>query len=176
MDLSELLFVDVEASGLAPESYPIEVGWADLDGKTGSILIRPALGWTHWDSDAELMHCISRARLAEKGTDPTVAAKHVAEIFKDRTLISDSPDYDGRWLAKLFGVADLTPPRLTHARSLIQGIASDLKRTQLDWTLALEQADNLAPVLHRAAADALNMATAVRLFTQGRSIPDSVEA
>lgn len=168
MDLADLLFIDVEASGLAPDSYPIEVGWADIEGRTGAVLIKPADAWTYWDEEAERLHCISRVRLAEKGMAVDAAAILAATVFAGRTLISDSPGYDERWLAKLFDEANLPIPKLTHAQSLIQGIASDLKRTQLDWILAVEQANSLVPAIHRAVPDALNLATAIRLFAGNR--------
>jgi hypothetical protein len=49
------LFLDVEASALGEDSYPTEVGWAFLNGGSGSMLIRPAPGWTveAWERFAE---------------------------------------------------------------------------------------------------------------------------
>jgi hypothetical protein len=47
------VFLDFEASSLAKDSYPIEVGWV-FEGGTGaeSWLIRPAPDWTDWDPNA----------------------------------------------------------------------------------------------------------------------------
>ena len=52
--------IDVEASGFGRGSYPIEVGFALEDREVQSYLIKPALGWDHWDPKAELIHGISR--------------------------------------------------------------------------------------------------------------------
>lgn len=45
-------FFDVEASSLAPDSFPIEVGWAvvgaDLTITSDAILIVPQADWTDW--------------------------------------------------------------------------------------------------------------------------------
>jgi len=51
-------FLDVEASGLGPDSFPIEIGWAILGGPAGSVLIKPAPDWSQdaWDETAEDLH------------------------------------------------------------------------------------------------------------------------
>lgn len=55
-----LVFADIEASGLQYLSYPIEVGWAWVEGshvEARSILIKPTNEWmrwqTGWSEDAE---------------------------------------------------------------------------------------------------------------------------
>jgi len=40
-----LRFIDSEASGLLPGSFPIEIAWVDESGQGESHLIRPAIGW-----------------------------------------------------------------------------------------------------------------------------------
>ena len=66
--------IDVEATGFGAGSYPIEVGVAFPDGGTWCGLIRPELGWSHWDPEAEAVHHISRDILATHGK----AARDVA--------------------------------------------------------------------------------------------------
>lgn len=169
IDIGSHLFIDVEASGLGPTSYPIEIGWADLDGRTGSVLIRPAASWTYWDEEAELLHCISRAELAEKGLTASAASRLVAETFAGRILVSDSPGWDGHWLAMLFGETTLPVPVLTHLQDLADRISAGPGGSHLSWAVAKERADDIAPPLHRAAPDALNMATAIRLLIEPAS-------
>jgi len=40
--------IDLEASGLGKQSYPIEVGYILDDGKSFCSLILPADGWDRW--------------------------------------------------------------------------------------------------------------------------------
>ena len=47
--------IDLEASGLGAESYPIELGWALPDtGAVGAVLIAPPDAWTSRDWDPEI--------------------------------------------------------------------------------------------------------------------------
>ncbi len=63
-----IAFLDFEASGLGPDSYPIEVAWGFFGIETTfSYLIRPAEHWTDWDPVAEDLHELSRATLFEAG-------------------------------------------------------------------------------------------------------------
>lgn len=50
MTSQELLtFLDIEATGIHEDSYPIEIGWVDTEGNESSFLIKPIPEWTHWD-------------------------------------------------------------------------------------------------------------------------------
>ena len=61
MDHRKRYIIDVEASGLQSESYPIEVAWCDIDTCcASSFLIKPARSWTVWDKKAEALHGLSR--------------------------------------------------------------------------------------------------------------------
>jgi hypothetical protein len=66
------VFYDFEASAMF-DGFPIEVGWAYVLRDTVSIaseghLIEPVPEWDHlqWDEEAELLHGISLATLAER--------------------------------------------------------------------------------------------------------------
>jgi hypothetical protein len=65
-----LIFVDLEASGLGPFSFPIEVGWCTVTGEGEAHLIRPAPEWTDWCPASEKIHGITREQLAERGSRP----------------------------------------------------------------------------------------------------------
>ena len=104
----QLAFVDVEASGLTEDSFPIEVGWAILGGSSGSVLIRPAADWSHdaWDELAEDQHGITWTKLNEEGVSPEDAAQQLNQILPAGTLaLSDAFEWDGFWIERLFDVS-----------------------------------------------------------------------
>ena len=100
-------FIDFEASGIAPDSYPIEV--AVVSSETSfSSLIRPARYWTHWSFDAQDMHGLSQDQLREQGDTPNAVARRMNQLFSGQILCSDSPQ-DVFWLDVLYEAADLVP-------------------------------------------------------------------
>jgi len=108
----ELICIDLEASGLGKESYPIEVAWKnDETGEQDSFLINPetADGWHYWDDYAEEMHGIDRDDLRKKGLDIISACKRLNEKLKGKTLISDAFEFDLFWLKRLFQATGMTP-------------------------------------------------------------------
>lgn len=119
MTLPTLL--DIEASGFGRGSYPIEVGIARPDGSSCAFLIQPLEEWTHWDPKAELLHGISRARLAREG----YPVRHVARWLNDELqeigiAYSDSWGYDNTWMSLLFHHAGMIPAfRLEALRRLL---------------------------------------------------------
>ena len=52
--------IDIEASGLDAEAYPIEIGVALPSGETFCALIRPEPDWQFWDDNAEKVHRVPR--------------------------------------------------------------------------------------------------------------------
>lgn len=66
--------IDVEASGLGPLSYPIEIGVAMVPGQRYSVLVVPAEDWVWWDDQAERIHGISRQTLVEHGKNVAFVA------------------------------------------------------------------------------------------------------
>lgn len=100
-------FVDFEASGIAPDSYPIEIAVVSMDAEY-QALIRPARYWTHWSWDAQDMHGISREALRADGLDPGVIATELNTKFHGARLCSDSPQ-DGFWLDTLYEAAGVDP-------------------------------------------------------------------
>lgn len=100
-------FLDFEASSLADESYPIEVGWAWEDGRTETHLIRPAPDWTDWDPAAERIHGISRDMLSTEGEPHDVVAHRVLEALGEDQAFASAPSWDGKWLSVLLRSAGL---------------------------------------------------------------------
>ena len=104
------VFIDFEASSLADDSWPIEVGISWLDSKrvtTHSSLIRPRPEWPEsaWHADSAKIHNIPRSDL-----DGAPSADHVStwlyELIAGRPLVSDAPPFDERWLQVLAGNQD----------------------------------------------------------------------
>jgi hypothetical protein len=85
----EPVFYDCEASDV--EGYPIEIGWAFTDPKTGAVvseshLIRPPAEWPvkeSWDRVAERLHGITLLQLSRKGR-PSLGSRPVHERRADR--------------------------------------------------------------------------------------------
>lgn len=164
-DWARALWLDVEASGLAKDSYPIEIGWCDFAGNTGNVLIKPCPEWTHWDGQAEALHGISRAQLEQSGQPVAVVAKIMAEVVAGKVVFSDSTSYDQTWLFRLFNAAGWpgVPCRLEDADALLvdvvkKGRLGAIDKIEIDMT-----AQKVAPITHRAADDARHWATMTRL-------------
>lgn len=100
-------FLDVEASGIHPESYPIEVGICG-PGYEFSHLIKPVDAWTYWDSNAEDLHGISREMLQEDGAEAGWLCQKLNHDLAGKTLWADS-NYDAWWLETLFEVVGARP-------------------------------------------------------------------
>lgn len=100
-------FVDFEASGIAPDSYPIEVAIVSAEAQY-LALIRPARYWTHWSWDAQDIHGIPRDILLTEGLEPSLIAAELNERFDGAKLCSDSPQ-DGFWLDTLYEAAGVEP-------------------------------------------------------------------
>jgi len=104
--LDNPIFLDVEASSLGVASYPIEVAWSMPDGTIESHLVRPVAVWTDWSDVAERdVHGITRELLAAEGEPPAVVAARMNTVLSGRTAASDAPDFDDRWLSRMFSAA-----------------------------------------------------------------------
>lgn len=96
-------FLDFEASGLHPDSYPIEVGIC-YGRKSYSALIRPVSYWEYWSHDAQDIHGISREELQSKGKDVETVANDLNRLFAGKVIWADS-NYDNMWMETLFEAA-----------------------------------------------------------------------
>jgi hypothetical protein len=100
-------FIDFEASGIAPNSYPIEVAVVYPGGEFQALVL-PAPYWDHWSHDAEDMHGISRDQLLREGRPALEVAILMNELFGGKTLCSDVPT-DCFWLEVLYEAAGIEP-------------------------------------------------------------------
>ncbi len=97
-------FIDVEASGFGPASYPIAVAWNDPGGEIQRLLIdpRPVPDWRQWDAAAEAIHGIERERLERNGWAPDYVLDRLNQELHGQSVFSDAPDFDAAWLRRLF--------------------------------------------------------------------------
>lgn len=161
-----IAFLDFEASSLADDSYPIEVGWVFEDGAGETHLIRPAPAWTDWDVMAEAIHGLSRERLMAEGEPHETVARRILEALSEHEVFVTAPSWDGKWLSVLLRAAGL--PRhamrfkdsqealVRAADAALGGLARPDEREALIAGVILEARARLAeePVRHEALADA----------------------
>jgi DNA polymerase III epsilon subunit-like protein len=109
-----MYILDIEASGLGPDSYPIEIAWCSLDGEQSwSTLINPdsAGGWEDWDDYAEeAIHGIARDQLLSEGQDVVTVARELEQRLGGEDVFSDAVPFDGFWLRRLFGAVGRQNP------------------------------------------------------------------
>jgi len=155
-------FYDCEASGF--DGVPIEIGWAFAESGTAIItseghLVRPPADWLieeSWDSAAEALHGISLGRLRRDGRPVWEIAQRMNRVLDGRELFSDSP-LDGVWLRCIFEAAGIDPSFTIgkmDAEALISELAANRGFDAAAYTRAKTIAAHLAPLRHRAEADA----------------------
>lgn len=180
-------FIDFEASGLGPESYPIEVAWNGEGGSVESYLIniQAVPDWTYWDPNAERdAHHISQDHLFTLGDPPSVVAKRMNTALNGRTLYCDAPDFDGFWLKRLFDAVGLTPTFiLGSAIDLFDDIithnlpapdksafAIQARYDHLMESFGLEAWENIGFRPHRASHDVQHLMETYRLLKASNGI------
>lgn len=154
-----VIFFDVEASSLAADSYPIEVGWAVVDAngqiESDAILVRPEPSWTDWAEEAERVHGISRELIEAHGRPASEVAARLDEAFGSGVVFSDYPSVEVQWSDRLYAAAGYRRMwRIGDALPLLR--ATVTCRADGFWLSAhLEDTR-----LHRADADARVLAEA----------------
>lgn len=146
-------FIDFEASGIAPDSYPIEVAVVYQGGEYQS-LIQPARYWDHWSHDAQDMHQLTRDQLISEGQTPLAVAQAMNDLFDGKSLCSDNPA-DCYWLDVLYEAA---------------GIDATFEVKPLESFVGREMASEILRGLpvrkgHRALSDARDLQLAVTDFS-----------
>jgi hypothetical protein len=175
----EPVFYDCEASDV--EGYPIEIGWAFTDPKTGAVvseshLIRPPAEWPvkeSWDLAAERLHGITLSQLSREGRPAWEVARRMNAVLIERELFSDALQ-DEAWLLLLFDAAGLDPAftvRRTDARILISCTAADRRMDEARYARAEALAAERAPRRHRAEADARHLAVFWNIVTRESLAP-----
>ncbi len=149
------MFLDLEASSLAPDSWPIEIGCAWIaNGRVQSeaTLIRPRADWsmTAWTETAAAVHGLSVEDVMRGECADRVAAE--TDALAGYAVVSDNPVHDQAWLDRL----RRGRPRI-RVQGLRQIVATGLDGYAADmFSLYLLR----APCEHRAEADARRLADA----------------
>ncbi len=105
----DVICLDLEASGLGDDSYPIEVAWKNsADGDNDSFLINPdsVPGWVYWDECAEEIHGLCRAELRQQGVAAVTACERLNQRLAGQRVLSDAREYDNFWLMRLYQAAN----------------------------------------------------------------------
>jgi len=148
------LFLDFEASSLSNDSYPIEVGWVFEDGAGEAHLIRPAPGWTEWDSRAAAVHGITREQLQQDGEPHQQVCDRLLALFEQNTVLASAPSWDGHWLSMLLRASG-RPRHLVRLRDSDVAFAEAAEAWGGNVAARIEAAKQAArPAGHRALADA----------------------
>ena len=142
--------IDIEASGMGNDSYPIEIGVMLSNGHSYCALIYPDADWRHWDQQAEALHGISRETLLTNGKAIAQIAAELNELLADQTVYCDGWVVDKPWLTQLFQKSGAKPKFSLSALEMI------LKEPQMEiWAQTKAQVmQDLALTRHRASADA----------------------
>ena len=146
--------IDIEASGLASSSYPLEIGIVLGNGESYEALIKPLGHWQHWDSSAQALHGISRQQLLDEGLPATQVCEEINQLCGGKTLYSDCWVYDARWLNLLFAETGTT---MQFTCSPIEALLSE--HEQRHWWQYKKDfctASDIRP--HRALNDAIIIA------------------
>lgn len=165
MHLSDLVFVDIEASGLHGGSYPIEIGWADIDLNAGSFLLSPHDTWTKldWDPMSEKVHGIALEDCMKNGIPVPRAISIMNEVLKGKRPVSDAPSFDGFWLRRLADAGPFEMPcPFVDLRQVLASVYAVHPINDKTWEKIHGEVSDILPHTHRAAADALHMAALVR--------------
>lgn len=164
---SVLATLDFEASSLAMESYPIEVGITvgariGNDPERWSTLIRPTNEWLtngEWDQEAQAVHGIAREELGEGLSARLTMEELNARVPAGVIVLCDGGAYDPMWLRRLACAAGVKPAfHLWDVK-----VAFMLDRRRLNVCTAALAGDQAA---HRAGEDSLRLWLALRTALQ----------
>lgn len=156
-----MIVIDVEASGLGPESYPIEIAWGHRFDPTkfDTFLIKPADGWVYWDTYAEsAIHCISRSQLQREGISIAEAVERLDDALQGAVVYSDYVPADRPWWVKLY-------------RELGRDLPFEFRPVQTLIPPAKEASYSLrldaSPTEHRALEDVRKIIQTLNFFAPG---------
>lgn len=143
-------FIDVEASGFGPGSWPVSIAWSDNQGEIRKVLIRPDPGWTHWDPEAQRVHGLGRDVLLRDGLPPAEVEARLAADLRGALAFSDAPDFDAGWIGALYAALGRPMPfRIDHADDLLVGAM--LRPNEMLWQ-GQARLDRVKEDLHRTAS------------------------
>jgi len=161
---TKITTLDIEASDIHPDSYPIEIGILLPDGESYCSLIKPESQWSHWSDKAEAVHGISRQEICKHGKPVAEVAHSLNRCLDGKTVYSDCWVLDHPWMIRLFQVANIKP---TFILSDVMYCLSEQEYDQLGSVKrAIELELNLER--HRATNDARVLQLAVERILLSR--------
>lgn len=165
---NDLVFLDFEASSLAPDSWPVEIGLSWLTD-TGEIeshaqLIRRHPNWSMeaWSPQSEGLHGISYQVLETEGVEAANAAEWFLSNTRGRRIGSDAPEFEMKWLRRLLetsfdaSAVDREIARVQDFYALIEPMLSEQSLDTFFERLAR------LPAPHRAGPDSSRYAKALK--------------
>lgn len=160
-----LAVIDVEASALSAQGFPIEVGiaiWrgADQPMLTWSSLIKPIDTWLEdriWSNASEKVHGIALSDLETAPPVHRVATALNNILGPIGTAHCDGLPFDAEWLSELFRVAEIKPAFLLESVAYLRPFGGPRMHKWLS--------SNPAP--HRAGGDAVRL---LRAYLYGLKI------
>lgn len=161
MKIDDIIFIDFEASGLSPHSWPIEAGLAwivDRSVQSWSTLIQPHDGWHQegWSEHSATVHGISR-RMLDAAPSACDVAHELADRFRGKVVVSDDPEQDHSWAATLMACID-GPVRQIADFDAAVGTFCGKDPAAVS---AVYQSIEVIRAPHRAGPDAARLATAI---------------
>jgi hypothetical protein len=100
--------IDVEASSLSENSYPIEVGvYIPIGNEVLEYewLIKPEKEWLddrEWNEQSSKVHNISLDKLKNEGVSGYTVCQKLNALLLGQTIYSDAPEFDEMWLKVMF--------------------------------------------------------------------------
>lgn len=145
--------IDIEASGLHFDSYPIEIA-VRLRDQCKSWLIKPEPEWQYWCTTAERIHGISREQLFRDGLPAAEVVKQLNAFLaeSDTTLYSDAHRWDGDWVDTLYYAVKAQKPFYVDS---IYNVIGNYKSEQFNNYFA--QLAQSGKYQHHRAADDVQM-------------------
>lgn len=164
--MKNIAIIDVEASGLHFDSYPIEIAVLKK-GVVRSWLIKPENSWTYWCETAEGLHGITRWELERDGLPASEVVSQLNEFLADLdgAVYSDAERWDAGWVDTLYFAAQ------ERRRFRIASIY-DLVTTDDVWsfeTITEDLVNSGRFTHHRAASDVKMIAEALELVLKKTS-------
>jgi hypothetical protein len=162
-----VLCIDLEASSLGPNGFPIEVAVAAVaTGAVSSWLIQPPRLWIErgtWDDDAEALHGLSLAQLLAEGLAPNKIIAELSGLLWGAVVLSDNMRHDSGWLRALYSAAGVAsiPTEIESFQDYATALATTLVDPQATGA-AETWASTLIPTRHRAGPDAQRNAAILR--------------
>ena len=130
--------MDIEASSLGAESFPVSIGVLDVKNERNNYeaIIHPVDEWDDWSEHSESIHGLSFDVLMNEGIHVAHVCKELNCRFCYQTILFDS-EFDLFWINRLFKAAKVKPDFLmSHIKTVVDSerydeFLYDLQETQV---------------------------------------------